>query len=81
VLLAIWAVPMIMMAMGAPVAGTTTRFILAVMSSPQIIFGFLSRTQNLGILLVVVAGLHFLLWYGKPFQRFWHRRLTFVGLK
>jgi hypothetical protein len=81
VLLSFWAIPMILMAQGDGQGTTATRFIFAVVSNPRAIVWFLSRAQNVGILAVVVVGLHFLLWKGERFRRFWHRRLSNVGLK
>ena len=81
VLLTLWAIPVILMVQGDGQGFTATGFILSVASSPRAITWFLSRPQNVGILAVVVVGLHFLLWKGEPFRRFWHRRLSNVGLK
>ena len=80
-LLSIWAIPIIMLAMGATAPTTTTRFILAIVSSPSTMFRFLSNPINLGIWFTVMVALHFIIWNWTGARRFWHNRLKFVGLK
>jgi hypothetical protein len=81
VLLAVWAIPIIQLAMGATAPTTSTRYILAVVSSPAALAAFLKRPRNLVLWVAAVAGLHFLLWSGQGIRRWWHRRLLFVGLR
>jgi lipoprotein signal peptidase len=81
VLLAIVAIPTIQMAAGAPVESTSTRYILSVVSNPRIMFSFLADAKNVAILLTVVIVIHFVLWKGERFRRFWHRRLSAIGMK
>lgn len=80
-LLAVWAIPVIQLAMGATAPTTSTRYILAMVSSPRALGAFLSRPQNLLLWLVIVAGLHYLIWSAQGFRNWWHRRLLFVGFK
>lgn len=81
VLLAIWAIPIIQLSMGATAPTTSTRYILAVVTHPGAMLAFLVRPQNFVIWGAAVAGLHFLLWKGERPRAWWHRRLVFLGLK
>jgi hypothetical protein len=81
VLLAVWAIPIIQLSMGATAPSTTTRYVLAVVSSPRALASFLARPQNLVIWVLGIVALHFLLWPAGRVRHWWHRRLTFVGLK
>ena len=81
VLLAVWAIPIIQLSTGTTAPSTSTRYILAVMSSPRAWGSFLARPANLALWIAVVIGLHMLIWWNDGARRFWHRRLLFVGLK
>jgi len=81
VLLAVWAIPIIQLSTGTTAPTTSTAYIFAVVNSPQALLAFLSRPRNLAIWVAVVMGLHFLIWSGAGVRRWWHRRLTFIGLK
>jgi hypothetical protein len=81
VLLAIWAIPILQLTMGATAPGTSTAYIFAVVSSPLAMAGFLLNPLNLGAWLVSVIGLHFLIWKSERARRIWHRRLAWIGLK
>ncbi|MEP6574415.1 MAG: hypothetical protein ABJD11_17070 [Gemmatimonadota bacterium] len=80
-LLAVWVIPIIELTMGGTAPTTTTRYVLATVSNPRALVSFLTRPQNLLIWVVAIAALHFLLWSDNPVRRWWHRRLTYVGLK
>jgi hypothetical protein len=80
-LLSILAIPIMMLSMGVPAPSTTTRFILAIVSSPQAMVRFLSTPATLVIWLGVIVGIHFAVWKWEWARRFWHRRLRMVGLK
>jgi hypothetical protein len=80
-LLSIWAIPIIQIFQGTTYDGTTTRYIFAVVSNPRQLIYFLSVPLNLGILLVVTVALHFLLWKAERLRKYWHTRLSWVGLK
>jgi hypothetical protein len=80
-LLGIWAIPIIMLSMGVTAPSTTTRFILAIVSSPATMWRFLSVPMNLGIWFAVMVGLHFIIWNWGWARRVWHGRLKWVGLK
>jgi hypothetical protein len=60
---------------------TYTMYLLTFSSHPRYLAGFLRNPINLGIVLAIVIGLHFLLWKGERARAFWHRRLRHVGLK
>jgi hypothetical protein len=77
-LLSFWAIPIIQIFEGATYDSTTTRYIL---NHPSQVASFLSRHQNVGILLVAAVALHFLLWKAEGLRKFWHTRLSWVGLK
>ena len=81
VLLSIWAIPIIMLSTGVTAPSTTTRFILAVVSSPATMVRFLSNPMTLGIWAAVMVGLHFVIWNWKSARQFWHNRLKWIGLK
>ena len=81
VLLAIWAIPILQLTMGATAPGTSTAYIFAVVSSPYAMAGFLMNPLNLGVWLVSVVGLHFLIWKSELARRLWHRRLSRIGLQ
>ena len=80
-LLSVWVIPVMQLATGATAPTTSTRYILATVSNPETLVGFLTRPQNLLIWAAAIAGLHFLLWTDNRFRRWWHYRLIFVGLK
>ena len=61
--------------------GSSTRYIFAVLSHPQFMVSQLANAQNLGIVLAVMVGMHFLLWKAERLRTFWHRRLFWLGLK
>jgi hypothetical protein len=61
--------------------GSSTLYIFAVLSHPQILASQLANGQNLGIVLAVMVGMHFLLWRAEGLRAFWHRRLFWIGLK
>jgi hypothetical protein len=81
VLLAIWAIPIIQLAMGATAPGTSTRYILSVVSSPSAMVQFLTSPLNLGLWFASLIGLHFLIWKGERARQLWHRRLRWIGLR
>lgn len=81
VLLAVWAIPIIQLSTGTTGPSTSTRYILAVMSSPRAWGSFLARPANVALWIAVVIGLHMLIWWSDRARTFWHRRLKFVGLK
>ena len=65
----------------AKVGGSTTRYVFAVLSNPRVLMSLLANPQNLAIVASVVVGLHFLLWKAERLRAFWHRRLSWLGLK
>lgn len=65
----------------AKIAGSSTRYIFAVLSHPKILAAQLANPQNLATVLVVIMAMHFLLWKAEKFRAFWHRRLFWLGLK
>jgi hypothetical protein len=80
-LLAAWAIPIIQLCMGATAPSTSTRYILSAMNHPLGLAAWLAYPRNLLIWVVVVAGLHFMIWSWQGFRTWWHRRLVFIGLK
>lgn len=80
-LLGIWAIPILQLAMGATAPTTTTRYVLAMVSSPRALLPFLARPQNLAIWMGAMVALHFVLWSADSLRQWWHRRLKYVGLK
>lgn len=81
IFLAILAIPIVLIAQGAYVENSTSRYILSVLSNGRILSRFVANPANDLILLAVVIGLHFLLWNGTKIRRFWHKRLSAVGMK
>jgi len=81
VLLSIWAIPILMLCMGASYQKSTTLFIYSVVTSPPTMVQFLSNPIRLAIWGAFMIGLHFMIWNWAWARRFWHRRLLFVGLK
>jgi hypothetical protein len=67
--------------MNAKVGGSSTRYIFAVLSHPQFLLAQMANRQNLGIVLAVMVGMHFLLWKAERLRAYWHRRLFWLGLK
>jgi hypothetical protein len=61
--------------------GSSTLYIFAVLSHPQILASQLANAQSLEIVLAVMVGMHFLLWKAERLRAFWHRRLFWLGLK
>ncbi|MGI9101464.1 MAG: hypothetical protein ACR2IF_03375 [Terriglobales bacterium] len=61
--------------------GSETRYILTVLGHPAYLMIQLAKPQNLAIVGVVMGGMHFLLWKAERLRAFWHRRLTWIGLK
>jgi hypothetical protein len=56
-------------------------YILDVIANLQNIALVLRNPENIAIVLVVVVGLHFLLWKAERLRLFWHCRLEAIGLK
>jgi hypothetical protein len=81
ILLAIWAIPIIQLTLGAAAPTTSTAYIFFVISNPSGMVQFLANPLMLGIWIAVVVGLHFLIWKADGVRRFWHRRLVWIGLK
>jgi hypothetical protein len=82
VLLGALAIPWIQAILfNAKVGGSTTRYVFAVLSNPRVIMSMLANAQNLGIVIAVMVGMHFLLWKAERLRAFWHRRLFWLGLK
>ena len=81
VLLAIVAIPFVQLTMGATAPSTTTRYILAVILRPDVMWEFLLSPTNLGAWLAAVVALHVVIWHSARARRFWHGRLKWVGLK
>ncbi len=65
----------------AKIGNSTTRYIFAVLSNPQILMAQLANPQNLGIVAAVMVVMHFVLWKAAGLRAFWHRRLAWLGLK
>lgn len=63
------------------VAGSATRYVLAVLSHPAYLAAQLAQPRNLAIVAGVMVGMHFLLWKAERLRAFWHRRLMWIGLK
>ena|SRR3984957_8535084 len=63
------------------IAGSSTRYIFAVLSSPKILASQLANPQNLATIFIVIILMHFLLWKAEKLRAFWHRRLFWLGLK
>ncbi|HEX4824695.1 MAG TPA: hypothetical protein VFV19_10295 [Candidatus Polarisedimenticolaceae bacterium] len=80
-LLALWAIPIIQLSTGATAPTTSTRYILAVMTSPGAMISYLMNPIHLVIWVAVVIGLHYLIWSSERVRQFWHRLLVYVGLK
>lgn len=80
VLLSLWAIPILMLCMGASYPKSTTLFIYSVVTSPPTMVQFLSNPVRLAIWAAFMIGLHFMIWNWAWARRFWHRRLKFVGL-
>jgi len=66
---------------GAPEGNTATEYFTRFFSRPGSIGHVLANPVNIGIVLAVVAGMHFFLWKSKGLSDFWHRRLSAIGLK
>ncbi|HEY4979626.1 MAG TPA: hypothetical protein VII25_10705 [Candidatus Acidoferrum sp.] len=63
------------------IAGSSTRYIWAVLTHPQILVARLRNPQNLATVVAVMVGVHFLLWKAEKLRGFWHRGLFWIGLK
>jgi hypothetical protein len=81
VLLSIWAIPILMLCMGASYPKSTTLFIFSVVTSPPTMVQFLSNPIRLAIWAGSMVGLHFMIWDWKGARNMWHNRLKWVGLK
>jgi hypothetical protein len=82
VLLSLWAIPIVMLCLGTSYSqSSTTLFMYSVLTSPPTMLEFLSAPVHLALWGAFVTGLHFIIWKWAWARRFWHRRLTMIGLK
>jgi hypothetical protein len=65
----------------AKVGGSTTRYIYSVLTHPQFLVSQLANPVNLATVAAVMIGMHLLLWKAERLRAFWHRRLSWLGLK
>lgn len=79
-LLAALAIPVILMARAGHMPDAQVAW--AILSSPRALLQFVRDPVNIGIWAAAVVGLHFLLWMKSArLRRFWHGRLSAIGLK
>jgi hypothetical protein len=81
VLLSMWAIPILMLCMGASYPKSTTLFIFSVVTSLPTMVSFLADPSRLAIWAGFMVGLHFMIWNWKWARQFWHNRLKWIGLK
>jgi hypothetical protein len=82
ILFGVLALPLIQATVGeGRMGGSYARYIFAALSNPRALLSQLANPQNLAIVVAVVVAMHFILWKAETLRRFWHRRLSWLGLK